>query len=208
MHDFDQAYLSRLAARDPATEGHFIEYFGALIRIKLRRRLRQREWIEDICQETFLRVLRAVRPPGEGLRQAERLGAYVLAVCNNVMLEHFRASTRHPQIAEGAPEAPDRAADAESSLLTDEQRVRVRQVIDGMPGKGGRLLRALFVEERDKDEVCAEEGVDRAYLRVLLHRAKLQFKTRYVDGGANGGMDGGRAARGKLRPFRRPGRGL
>ena len=208
LHDFDEAYLRRLAAGDPATEGHFIEYFGALIRIKLRRRLRQREWIEDICQETFLRVLRAVRSPGEGVRHAERLGAYVHAVCNNVMLEHFRASTRHPQIAEGAPEAPDRGVGAEASLLGSEQLARVRRVIDGLPDKDRRVLRALFVEERDKDELCAELGVDRGYLRVLLHRAKQQFKTRYVDGGASEGMDGGGAARGELRPFRRPGRGL
>jgi RNA polymerase sigma-70 factor (ECF subfamily) len=209
LHDFDQAYLGRLAAADPATEGHFIEYFGALMRIKLRRRVRQREWIDDICQETFLRVLRAVRSPGEGVRHAERLGAYVHAVCNNVMLEHFRASTRHPQIAEGAPEAPDRGDDAEASLLGEEKLAAVRRTIDDMPGAKDRLvLRALFVEERDKDELCAELGVDRAYLRVLLHRAKQQFKARYADGGAKKGMDGGRAARGKLRRFRRPGRGL
>lgn len=227
LHDFDEAYLRRLAAGDPATEEHFFEYFGPLIRIKLRWRVRQREGIDDICQETFLRVLRTVRSPGEGVRH---LGAYVFGVCNNVMLEHFRASTRHPQIAEAAPEAPDLGIDAEVLLLSAEQQARVRRVIDSLPDKRDRyVLRALFVEERDKDELCAELGVDRNYLRVLLHRAKQQFKQRYGDDGPNGrgasgdggtsradggagealaGMDGGGATRGKLRPFRRPGRGL
>lgn len=219
LHDFDEAYLRRLAAGDPATEEHFFEYFGPLIRIKLRWRVRQREGIDDICQETFLRVLRAVRSPREGVRH---LGAYVFGVCNNVMLEHFRASTRHPQIAETAPEAADVGIDAEVLLLSAEQQARVRRVIDSLPDQRDRhVLRALFVEERDKDELCAELGVDRDYLRVLLHRAKQQFKKRFGgdgDGGPNGGnggaggapqgMDGGGAARGKLRPFRRPGRGL
>jgi RNA polymerase sigma-70 factor (ECF subfamily) len=40
-------------------------------------------------------------------------------------------------------------------------------------------LQAVFLEERDKDEVCTELGVDRDYLRVLLHRAKGSFRTIY-----------------------------
>jgi RNA polymerase sigma-70 factor (ECF subfamily) len=42
------------------------------------------------------------------------------------------------------------------------------------------LLKAIFLDERDRDEVCQEFGVDRDYLRVLLHRAKQEFKTEYV----------------------------
>lgn len=182
VHAFDDAYLQRLAAGDPAIETHFTDYFGALIRLKLRRRMRRHDWIEDICQETFLRVLRTVRGPGEGLRHAERLGAYVHAVCHNVMLEHLRAATRHLQFVRGTPEALDGARDAESSLLGAEQLDYVRRVIEALPEKDRHVLHALFVEERDKDELCAELGVDRAYLRVLLHRAKQQFRREYLDG--------------------------
>jgi RNA polymerase sigma-70 factor (ECF subfamily) len=38
------------------------------------------------------------------------------------------------------------------------------------------LLQAIFLEDRHKDEVCAQWGVGRDYLRVLLHRAKSQFR--------------------------------
>jgi RNA polymerase sigma-70 factor (ECF subfamily) len=41
-------------------------------------------------------------------------------------------------------------------------------------------LQAVFIDERDRDQVCREYGVDRDYLRVLLHRAKQEFKTEYV----------------------------
>ena len=44
----------------------------------------------------------------------------------------------------------------------------------------GDLLKAVFLEERDRDEVCREFGVDREYLRVLLFRAKQEFKTEYL----------------------------
>jgi hypothetical protein len=38
----------------------------------------------------------------------------------------------------------------------------------------------LFLDERDKDEVCRDFGVDREYLRVLVYRAKQSFKSRYL----------------------------
>lgn len=55
-----------------------------------------------------------------------------------------------------------------------------RRVIDDLPDIDRRLMRALFVEERDKDEVCKEFSWDRSYLRVLLHRAKLRFRALYL----------------------------
>ena len=55
----------------------------------------------------------------------------------------------------------------------------VRRVLDGLAERDRSLLRAVFLEERDKDEVCTELGVDRDYLRVLLHRAKASFRTSY-----------------------------
>jgi RNA polymerase sigma-70 factor (ECF subfamily) len=38
------------------------------------------------------------------------------------------------------------------------------------------LLRWLFFDERDKDDICRELNIDRNYLRVLLHRAKNRFR--------------------------------
>lgn len=184
LYQFDEHYVARLRAGDPATERHFIDYFGELIRIKLRRRMRQPQGIDDIRQETFLRVFRTLRAP-DGLRHAERLGAFVNAVCTNVMLEHLRAGGRHPQVAEDAPEMPDQAPSIEDALARQQQRAQVRRTIEALPSeKDQRLMRAVL-EERDKDEVCAELGVDRAYLRVLLHRAKQQFKARYDAGGSS-----------------------
>jgi len=58
---FDHDYVDRLKKRDPDTERHFVEYFGKLLRIKLHARLRNAQMVEDLTQETFLRVLTVVR---------------------------------------------------------------------------------------------------------------------------------------------------
>ena len=55
----------------------------------------------------------------------------------------------------------------------------IRRILDTLPKRDRQLLRAIFLEEKDKDEVCRLFQVDRGYLRVLLHRAKKSFKTNY-----------------------------
>src|SRR3954471_18411891 len=94
---FDADYLRRLIAEDPEIERHFTSYFGDLLSLKLRSRLRSPAQVEDARQETFVRVLTALKKKG-GLDSAESLGASVNAVCNNVLLETYRSNGRADQL--------------------------------------------------------------------------------------------------------------
>jgi RNA polymerase sigma-70 factor (ECF subfamily) len=179
---FDALYLERLRSGDIATERHFAGYFGELIRLKLRARLNAPETIEDVRQETFLRVLALIRSE-QGVRQPDRLGALVNSVCNNVLLEHYRRSNKRREsniddIDENTLIAPEAAA-PRLLEIKDAERV-VQQTLGELPERDRRLLQSVFLDERDKDEVCAELGVSRDYLRVLVHRAKESFKANYL----------------------------
>src|ERR1700684_61100 len=90
---FDACYVEKLRAGDAHIEGHFVNYFSELIRLKLRSRLYSREAMEDVRQETFMRVLTLLRGEG-GLRQPDRLGSFVNSVCNHVLFEHYRSQKR------------------------------------------------------------------------------------------------------------------
>jgi len=69
-----------------------------------------------------------------------------------------------------------------SSIRTAVSRSeRVRQILSALPARDRDLLRAVLLEEKDKDAVCREMGVDRNYLRVLLHRVKDKFKDQWAD---------------------------
>jgi RNA polymerase sigma-70 factor, ECF subfamily len=170
---FDSAYLEKLAAGDAATEEHFSRYFGELVFIKLRARRLEPHVIEDIRQETFLRVLQALRKGS--IRKAEAIGGFVNSVCNNVALEFQRAGSR-TTLFEQAPDTPDRSVDSERDLIEGERRAHVRSLMERMPARNRRLLTAVFLDERPIDEVCGEFGVDRNYLRVLLFRARAQLR--------------------------------
>jgi RNA polymerase sigma-70 factor, ECF subfamily len=174
---FDKEYVERLREGDPPTEQHFVSYFNQLLRIKLRARMLASEVVDDLRQETLIRVIAAVRT--SGVRQPERFGAFVNSICNNVLLEFYRSSSRSKPLESAHLEIPDKVLDLEGMLASKECRERVRQTLEELPGRDRDLLRALFLEEKDKDEVCREFGVDRDYLRVLLHRAKDRFKSLY-----------------------------
>jgi RNA polymerase sigma-70 factor (ECF subfamily) len=177
---FDSAYVERLRAGDRDTEDHFVSYFGELIELKLRSRLASRQSLEDVKQETFARCLKLLRSPG-GIRNAERLGPLVNSICNNVLSEHFRAGRRtEPLEDQPAERFIAREPDALSRIITDDTRRVVRQVLEKLPARDQTILKAVFLEEREKDDLCREIGVTRDYIRVLLHRAKQSFREAYT----------------------------
>ena len=176
---FDASYVTKLRAGDIPTEQHFISYFSELIALKLRSRLRNREQIEDVKQETFSRTLSLIRSEG-GVRHAERLGPLVNSICNNVLMEQYRISSRVDTLEDGMAERlVETRPNALNIVISDDTRKLVREILNGLHERDRNLLQAVFLDERDKDEVCVELGVDRDYLRVLLHRAKGSFRTMY-----------------------------
>jgi RNA polymerase sigma-70 factor (ECF subfamily) len=177
---FNADYVASLCAGDPLAQEHFVGYFTQLLHLKLRTRLQSPHAIEDISQETFARVLTALRKDG-GLREPERLGAFVNTVCNHVLFEHYRFAGRSDSLdVEGLPELPAKGADALEIAAAGQIKDKVREILLDLDPRDRSLLQAVFIDERDRDQVCREFGVDRDYLRVLLHRAKQEFKTEYV----------------------------
>jgi RNA polymerase sigma-70 factor (ECF subfamily) len=176
---FDASYVNKLRAGDAPTEQHFITYFSELILLKLRSRLRSQEQIEDVKQETFSRTLSLIRSEG-GLRHAERLGPLVNSICNNVLMEQYRSSNRVEALQdETAERLVETRPNALNMVISDDIRKHVRHILNGLNERDRNLLQAVFLDERDKDEICTELGVDRDYLRVLLHRAKGSFRAMY-----------------------------
>ena len=171
---FDEAYLDRLKARDPATESDLVQFFTRPLRLKLGAKLRIPELVEEGCQETFLRVFAHFRA-GKTIESPSRLPAFVHGVCNNVALELLRARHRYDQMAEDRNDPPD-FRNPEMQASTEEIRTLVTRVLSEMPSADREILRLTLLEEEDRDEVCRKMGVNRGYLRVLLHRAKQRFK--------------------------------
>lgn len=178
LYSFDDDYVRRLREGDPWTEEHFLRYFNELLLIKLRSRLSSLEAINDVRQEVFVRVFRVLL--AGGVQDGRKLGSFVNSVCNNVLLESFRTKDGAEKLTAEHAEIADEALSVEDALVTGEQKAQVQRVLDQLEPKDAKLLRSVFLEEHDKDEICREYGVDRDYLRVLLYRAKEKFRSAFL----------------------------
>jgi len=175
--EFDEDYLDRLRREDYWTQKHFVVYFSKLLQIKLKSRLKSRQDIEDIQQITFARFFQNLRKDN-AIQDARRLGSYVNSICNNVLLEHYRRHVFDPIDDHLANSIPDGGKNAEQLVVEKERTRIIREILEFLPEKDRRILREIFLEERDKDEICKDYGVTRSYLRVLLLRAKIKFREK------------------------------
>ena len=175
--EFNLEYIQLLSAGDPATERHFACHFSGVLRIRLRSRFRDEAQAEDVSQETLYRVLRTIRREPCSIDHPERLGPFVNSVCTHVMLEGFRRESRYQGVREEDLQVADPTLSVEGSLLSLERQQMVRRLLEELPAKDRSVLTEVFLEERDKDEICEIHHVDRDYLRVLLFRACTRFRT-------------------------------
>lgn len=172
--EFNATYLHSLRQGDPSVEEHFVSHFSPILLRKLRRKLRSTEQAYDLRQETFLRVLTAVRS-GRSVRHPERFEIFVLGVCKNVLRETYRQrkplAPMEPEL-EPASNAPG----PDACTLAEETARYVRRVLARMDSNDRAILQAAFLEEQDKDEICLRFGISRNYLRLLIFRAKKEFE--------------------------------
>ena len=178
LYNFDAAYLSRLRARHPETLAHFGRYFTRLLNIKLRAARVSGSAADDIRQETLLRVLKSVQE--DKVKEPEKFGPFVFSVCNNVMKE-FRPKHITWNIGTEEFDFPDPGAGPSEAIRADEIRKTVGWVLDQLSCRDRRILIAVFLDERDKDDICREFNVNREYLRVLVHRALNNARKKLGD---------------------------
>ena len=181
--EFNADYVARLRDKDPETERHFVTHFSTVIWLRLRNRLKSKEMLANIRQETFYRVMRFIHS-GEPFDQPEHLGVFVQSTCTNVMLEFLRGDAKYSQLNELPLDLEgkrinieERHLDIEGELVSEERKRAVQDVLSQMPSKDQQILRMLFLEDADRDVVCRQFNIESDYLRVLLHRAKARFRT-------------------------------
>jgi RNA polymerase sigma-70 factor, ECF subfamily len=185
---FGEDYVRRLAEGDPHVEKHFTDYFGEVLHVKLISRLRSPQTVEDAMQETFLRVPKNLRD-GD-LLFPDRLGAFVNSVSNNVLFEIYRDRQKHDVLPKDPPEPADPSVNLERGVVRGERKEMVFRILHDLSAKDRELLKMIFLEERDRADICRQLNVTSEYLRVLAHRAKNRFREAMEesDSGRHGRM--------------------
>jgi len=97
-------------------------------------------------------------------------------VCRNVILEYRRRVRREPPIDPSVP-IPD------VGFRPDAEVFEMRDAIDNglmeLAERDRAILRSLYLEGKEKDDICREWGMSDAQFRVVLFRTKERFRRVY-----------------------------
>lgn len=175
-YPFDDDYVRRLRDGDRVTEEHYSSYFPPKLQIVLRILGTRAEDVDDVIQDALMRVLVKVR--ANEIRDGHTFGKYVVTTCRNIAKEEFRKSKKTEPLPDGKdwPD-PDNPL---NNAISRQQKALIRAVLAEMEERDATILRELYLDELEKDEICERHKVDRKYLRVLLHRARQKFRSRFL----------------------------
>jgi RNA polymerase sigma-70 factor (ECF subfamily) len=130
--------------------------------------------VDDLVQETLARFFRAEQR--QLIRNPDELGAFLNGVCRNVILEYRRRIRREPPID---PDAPIVDAGSRPEAEIFEMRDAIDNGLQELAERDRAILRSLYLEGREKEDICKEWGMSDAQFRVVLFRAKERFRRVY-----------------------------
>ncbi len=174
--------------RDDELERLFHLYHTPLVRY-LTRRLGDRDWAEEVAQETFLRALRQERLTSER--------SWLFAVATNLVRDEARKDERrrrHLQLL--ADEARERV---EEPVTDDVDRAReralARRAVDALAEKD-RLALLMKEEGLNYGEIAEALGLSVGSIGTTLARARRRLAESYeaLQAAESGGAGGSHAA--------------
>jgi len=158
-------------------EALFREHHAALVRY-LTRRLGDRDWAEEVAQETFLRALRT--PPATSAR------SWLFAVATNLVRDDARKQDvrrRHLQLlAAEAREAEASQPTLEDAMADAQERAReaalARRAIDALAERDREAL-LLKEEGLGYGEIAEALGLSVGSVGTTLARARKRLAEAY-----------------------------
>ncbi|MCP3138432.1 RNA polymerase sigma factor [Pyxidicoccus xibeiensis] len=172
----DEPQLHLLVRRVQEGDLTAFEQLYQLTRLDAARTLRHlvgnRVEVEDLLQETYLRLLTAVK----GYRGESKFRTFFYRVCSNVALSHLRWKRRRPE--DSFAEPPEMVAHGEDPEHAAARRQAARLVELALE-KLKPKKRIVFVYYElcgmSPDEIAEAVGSSANTVRSRLHHARLEF---------------------------------
>jgi RNA polymerase sigma-70 factor, ECF subfamily len=154
----------------------FERYYKSTLFI-LERKTGDPEQAQDLCQEALCIMIERLR--SQPLADPDKLAGFLYNIAINLHIAEVRKSSRRKTHTDQELMARviDPSKSQLSTLLKERTSAAVRQVIAAMDNsRDRRLLYGFYIEERDKDELCAELDLSLRHFDKVIFRAKQRFK--------------------------------
>jgi len=147
---------------------------GPAVLAYLRRRTGRVEEAEDLCQETFARVVNASTP----LRRESSVRAYLFQTAHNLLVNHLRRPHSRVRIVSDMPEPleldeqPSTMASAEAEFDATDLAERVQAHLRTLPEDQRRAFRMAVLQGRRYADVARDMSWTVSKVKITVFRTR------------------------------------
>lgn len=159
----DDELVKRIRQGDEAAAEELIRRWYPSVLRYCRWRLGRGDGAEDLTQETFLRLFRAM----PGYRSGGRFKAYLFAIAGRLCIDELQRAVPVP-LEEG-----ERLADERDGLRQTEDRDEIRRLLDALPPEQREAVVLRFGEGMTYRDIARATGCD---MRTAQSRVRYALK--------------------------------
>lgn len=182
----ERRFIERLVARDERAFNELVELYGDRVYRLLLRMLPTREEAEDMAQEVFVQVFKAV----DQFRGDAKLGTWVYRIAVNVCKNRSKyMARRHSNAQEEIEPLAERAALGQAKGVTLGELARPDQIVEGyqmesivkscilkLESEFREVLVLRDVEDLTYEEIAEITGMPEGTVKSRLHRARAMLR--------------------------------
>ena len=167
----DQQLIDRILVGDPEGAALLIQRYGAPLRRVLLHAGARADDLEDLLQETWIRVIRSAAR----YDPMQQFSGWLFAIAMN----RFRTraarlaedSRRHEPLENVTTSAASAAASAHTTLEAAERAASVRSLIATLPPRLADAVLLRYFEELSEKEIATAMGIPVGTVKSRLHTA-------------------------------------
>lgn len=174
----DESLVSAFHGGDDRAFEQLYDRYNARITSYAARLLQRREAAEDVCTETFVRIVQRRWSPTGSFR------SYLFTIAHRLCLDRLRARKRRTRLLGFLDRRGFTEVTAEDHLVLGQREARLQRAIAGLPEAHRAVILLTYTEGLTSPEVgrilgCTDQQVRS---RLAYARRKLREVLEVVDG--------------------------
>jgi RNA polymerase sigma-70 factor (ECF subfamily) len=133
--------------------------------------LRNRDAAEDVTQETFIKIWRAL-PTFDGRAS---MSTWIYTITRNASLSALRSRRPHASLSDPEVMAEVDTSNEESGAEAAADAAALLRMVDQLPAKQRQVVMLFYMQEQSHEEVSAMLAMPIGTVKTLLHRARARL---------------------------------
>lgn len=181
MDDNEQALVDEVLSGDQAAAARLVNDYARMVGTVIWRATGDDGVVEDLAQETFMRVFRALAY----FDSRGKLSTWIYTIAHRVAIDHLRRNSRRREglLADETESGEMPAAgfvNPEAELAQKEMHDLVRREMERLPEMYRLALQYMAMEELDGRTVAAMMGIPPGTLKTYVFRGKKMLKEKIL----------------------------